>query len=461
MAYKLANNQYLKFYFILLAFVMSLVGYGQNVIFPDSIRSCHVDSLLLNAGGGYDTYTWSTGATTPTAWINFSGDYSLTVTQGDTVTQTDNFYVVLISAGIGEEQLNIPCGDTIQLNGTDPQFSYTWTPGQLTTNSIVVYPRDTTMYYATIVDPVISYHYCIDSALVMVAPIIVVDSTIQSGTGCPGENKAKIKLEVSGGYGPLEYVWPAEAIPLFEDPSFAIGLTDGDKVVVISDTIGCFLNHEFTVKAHRIPSMDLYSDPSDTIFLQNPHVSFSFENPLYDSLNVDTFALAWFEWDFGDSTRSNLPNPSHVYQTDGSFTIELNFRTFYECAGTDTLSLIVRPVDLLIPAVITPNGDYLNDIFEIWEGTGGGGDEEEDEKSSYKSTQSLDPIDLNKYYLSNTLIIFNRWGEKVYEVDNYQNDWDGGGVSGGMYYYVLQCVGEHRTDEFKGSLLILDGGGLE
>lgn len=455
---KPAINQVIKFLTFLAIFIFSIQGQAQNTIFPDSIHVCHSDSLLLDAGLGYDTYTWSNGDTSQKSWIYVSGDYSLTVTQGDTVTITDEFYVVLISAGIVENQIDLLCGDTTTLNGSDPLFSYIWSPQTSTDPSIVVYPRDTTMYYATVIDPLISYHYCIDSALVTIAPIIVVDSTIQSGIGCPGENKAKIKLNVSGGYPPYDFDWPPEAIPLFEDPSFALGLEDGEKLTVITDTIGCFLDHHFTVKAHRIPELDLYSDPMDTVFLQNPYVDFYYENPMYDSLAVDTFALAWWEWEFGDSATSLALSPTHIYQTDGSYTVKVNFRTFYECFGTDTMSLLVRPVDLLIPSVITPNGDYLNDTFEIWEGTGGS--DEEEEKSGYKSVQSLDPIDLSKYYLSNTLIIFNRWGEKVYDVDNYENDWDGGGLSDGMYYYVLQCVGEHRTDEFKGSLLILTGTGL-
>lgn len=451
-----SNSQAIRILVVLVIIIASLPGIAQNTIFPDTIRACHADSLLLDAGPGYDTYTWSTGDTTPMAWIHVSGDYDLTVTQGDTVTLTDEFYVVLISAGVVEENVDMPCADTIVLHGSSEQFSYLWSPGGSTEDTIIVYPRDTIIYYAIVTDPLINYHYCIDSVEVNVAPIIVVDSTNQLSIGCPGENKAKIKLDVTGGYPPYAFEWPPEAIPLWEDPSFAIGLTDGEKVVNITDTVGCFLDHEFTVKAHRLPELELSSDPTDTVFLQNPYVTFSYENPLYDSLAVDTFYISWWEWDFGDSTKSTYLSPTHIYQTAESFTVSLNFRTYFECLGTDTMQIIVRPVDLLIPAVITPNGDFVNDIFEIWEGTGGG---EEEEKSAYSSVLSMDPIDLNKYYLSNTLIIFNKWGEKVYEVDNYENDWDGGGLSDSVYYYILKCVGEHQTDTFKGSVMILTGNG--
>lgn len=35
------------------------------------------------------------------------------------------------------------------------------------------------------------------------------------------------------------------------------------------------------------------------------------------------------------------------------------------------------------------------------------------------------------------LTIYNRWGTKVYESVNYNNDWDGEGHSQGVYYYIL------------------------
>jgi hypothetical protein len=39
--------------------------------------------------------------------------------------------------------------------------------------------------------------------------------------------------------------------------------------------------------------------------------------------------------------------------------------------------------------------------------------------------------------VSNTLKVFNRWGSVVYEMNGYKNDWDGGEVPDGTYYYVF------------------------
>lgn len=62
------------------------------------------------------------------------------------------------------------------------------------------------------------------------------------------------------------------------------------------------------------------------------------------------------------------------------------------------------------PNVFTPNGDGMNDFFFV--------------------------INLEDY-ISPSLKIFNRWGKIVYESDNYKNDWNGGDVSDGTYYYIV------------------------
>jgi gliding motility-associated-like protein len=81
-----------------------------------------------------------------------------------------------------------------------------------------------------------------------------------------------------------------------------------------------------------------------------------------------------------------------------------------QCGVTTVDSVKVNPCVLTIPNVITPNGDEENDVFEI--------------------------INI-EYYANPQLVIFNRWGKKVYESSNYRNEWDGGKLSDGTYYYIL------------------------
>ncbi|MFA6277764.1 MAG: gliding motility-associated C-terminal domain-containing protein [Pedobacter sp.] len=68
--------------------------------------------------------------------------------------------------------------------------------------------------------------------------------------------------------------------------------------------------------------------------------------------------------------------------------------------------------DVVVPNVITPNGDGKNDVFKI------------------------DGLELHP---NNTLSIFNRWGNEVYRSNgSYKNDWNGNGLNEGTYYYLLK-----------------------
>lgn len=78
------------------------------------------------------------------------------------------------------------------------------------------------------------------------------------------------------------------------------------------------------------------------------------------------------------------------------------------CADTLTVSVIAP--DMNIPNIFTPNSDGKNDVFKI------------------KDIES---------YVGSQLIVFNRWGNEVYRSDNYLNNWDGGNLAEGTYYYLL------------------------
>ncbi len=74
--------------------------------------------------------------------------------------------------------------------------------------------------------------------------------------------------------------------------------------------------------------------------------------------------------------------------------------------------------ELFIPNIFTPNGDGINDFWEV--------------------TGLPD---------NSKLRVFNRWGNLVYENTNYQNNWSGSDISDGIYYYQLTMTDGR---EFKG-----------
>jgi gliding motility-associated-like protein len=90
----------------------------------------------------------------------------------------------------------------------------------------------------------------------------------------------------------------------------------------------------------------------------------------------------------------------------------------------NTSSVPVLLKAFFIPNTITPNGGGVNDTFEI-PGLG--------------------------RYVSNELVIMNRWGDQVFERKNYQNDWGAEGLVSGTYFYILKVTDEEgKQNSFKG-----------
>jgi gliding motility-associated-like protein len=59
------------------------------------------------------------------------------------------------------------------------------------------------------------------------------------------------------------------------------------------------------------------------------------------------------------------------------------------------------------------------------------------------------------------MLIFNRWGEKIFEWNTAHTDWNGTGLDGedvsdGVYFYLLTAVGEdgHPYEE-RGSVTLI------
>ncbi|MFD2203156.1 DUF7507 domain-containing protein [Shivajiella indica] len=95
--------------------------------------------------------------------------------------------------------------------------------------------------------------------------------------------------------------------------------------------------------------------------------------------------------------------------------------------NSDTDVNIIQP--FFIPNVITPNSDGRNDTFEI--------------------------KGLNKF-VSNEIVILNRYGDTVFQRSNYNNDWDAPGQGAGTYFYVLTGVdAQGRTHDFKGWIQVI------
>lgn len=262
--------------------------------------------------------------------------------------------------------------------------------------------------------------------------------TILQTTCSTGDCVGQIKAEGLNGTAPYIYDWQGTEVDAL-DPSMAINLCGGTHHLIITDALGIVLDTTVFLRVYKTPRIEISVLPGDTLYLQNPTATFNLSN-----LDEELYPLDGWLWYFGDGSSSSEIAPLYTYTEEGNYEVSLRIVHHTSCDTTLYHRLSVKTIELFIPNVITPNGDGKNDQLIITSMQDAG-------LSSSGGNQSV----INDYYISNELVIYNRWSQVVYETKNYVNDWDGGELTDGVYFYVLKCVGEFGTDIFKGSLTIL------
>lgn len=341
-------------------------------------------------------------------------------------------------------------------------YRYSWTPGSFTTNSITVEPTETTTYHVYVTDTA-GFAICDNTFTVEVRPTFNINLT-QIKLTCNDNNAdngktARIKAEVSGYGAPFSnYKWyerkGGEWVRIDgilhvdpDNPLVAYGLQAFHQYKFTAEnSIGCVQSKTIFTKAFPTPDIVISLDPGDTIYLQNPDVTFSYENRSAESIEVIDHI-----WKFEHDITSTLDEPVFTYVQAGDYTVSLKVTDDCSCDTVFTKQFKVVPPELKIPSVFTPNGDGKNDTFVI---TLKSKSQSSGSRGNYEDGKS-DEEPLSTYYQSTELVVFNRWGRIVYHSDDYQNDWDGGGLSDGTYFYVLKCKGLKELVQYQGSVMII------
>jgi len=415
-----------QFILILTILLSTSILFGQHadtidVWANDTVLRCNIDSIALDAGPGYVTYDWSTGATSQLIWVHQGGTYSVSVFDG---TTTESTTCRLIIARIQQSPATICYQEGMFLSVAPDNLSYAWriynNPNVIGTNFFIeVFPQTKTTYS---VEVSTAGQSCMDTISIDVYPRMYVDFLQLSKICWTDDCKGQVKASASGSIEPYFYNWEG-AIVDPDDPSFAIGLCPEDpNPLFITDGQGCTLDTSYVLEMFDQPEIEVNYTP-DSVYIQNPVVNFTFENLSSDSIEITNVS-----WDFGDGSKSNVVYPAHLYLAVETYSGFFKYTTGDGCSDSIQFIVDVREVELTVPNVFTPNGDGFNDYFEI---------------------KKLDS------YMGNELVIYNRWGKQVYEASNYKNSWDGGNLNNGVYYYVLKCIGLYGDDEFMGSVTIM------
>jgi gliding motility-associated-like protein len=132
-------------------------------------------------------------------------------------------------------------------------------------------------------------------------------------------------------------------------------------------------------------------------FTVNPGVTDEFQRNITFTDQSTGGANIW-NWNFGNGTTGIVQNPVVAYQDTGTFIITLVANNQYNCPDTAFGTVRINPVSTFyVPNAFSPNGDGINDYFG---GTG----------TNIKTYE---------------LLIFNRWGNLIYNTDDMLKPWDG------------------------------------
>ena len=146
-------------------------------------------------------------------------------------------------------------------------------------------------------------------------------------------------------------------------------------------------------------------------------------------------------WDLGDGTQASSGTVTHTFTEPGSYPVDLSLEV-NGCSGSDQLIITVlapgqvpdaEVSSIIVPNVITPNGDGMND--------------------------RLEPI--LQRIVRMELRIYNRWGQEVAYLDRPGRTWDARGPSGepvveGTYFYAVEAWGGDGVDHSRtGNITIL------
>lgn len=182
----------------------------------------------------------------------------------------------------------------------------------------------------------------------------------------------------------------------------AIG--DGSKTSHLYTTYGCH-NVELTASfgpgcstTHTDSCMINVFPPPAARFTVSPN-EIDILSPTAYFTNTSTNSTNWI-WNFGDTTGSILQNPDHTYHSVGFYPVKLYASSVNGCIDSANVSVEIKDViTCYIPNSFTPNKNGINDLFNI-----------------YSYGISSDSFEL---------LIFDRWGTRVFKTNDMHEGWNG------------------------------------
>lgn len=239
-----------------------------------------------------------------------------------------------------------------------------------------------------------------DTGTVLISTYPEIEASMNAlDTYCPGEN-VEVEISAIGGHGTTYFFnWNdgvTNSSTGLESRDFSVEQTTNYTVTITDDceTDPMVLNFDILITDLPVSTFDV--EP----------------NPVLVGIPTDFIAHGGdgWEWSLNGLEVGYSSTWSYSFADPGVVEVCLLATNAIGCQHETCELVPVVPAEVLCPNVISPNKDGVNDLLEF---------------------QYL------PFYPENQLQVWNRWGNLVYQKENYQNDWDGDDLVDGVYYYQL------------------------
>jgi gliding motility-associated-like protein len=292
--------------------------------------------------------------------------------------------------------------------GNGGPYTYTWTPNtnisSTTAQSPTVTPTVTTTYTVTLSDgcsPTVTDQVTIslynlpnpqatsDTLSLCIEPIQAITFYNTTDTTNGMLNPMAVVWDFGDGATAIS-PWDTITHTYTQPGTYAVSMT----VSSMPSQGGCTVTQTVIpqINIYALPVADFTSDPNPTSMFE-PEVQFA---------DQSGSTIANWYWDFAGLDTSNYPNPMYAFPNDtlGNYPVTLTVTDIHGCQDEVTKNVIIKgEFGIYIPNAFTPDFDFKNDMF----GPTGFGISPE----NYK------------------FMIFDRWGEKLFDTDILFKPWDG------------------------------------
>lgn len=229
--------------------------------------------------------------------------------------------------------------------------------------------------------------------------------------------------------------WNIGGVMYFDTLNFTHEFTEigtYDVWLEIYTNYGCYnsILVDDYITIHPQPEAMFYANPNPTTIF-NTEVEFN---------DLSTPGNNTYQWTFGGGNPSNSieDSPTVVYPEGYAANYPVTMIVTNEFMCSDTIQGIIEvqsDILIFVPNVFTPDGDEFNETWRVY----------------------IDGIDIYDFHL----MVYNRWGEVVWESYNPEGAWDGTygttEAKSGTYVWVIEAKDKFsdKKVEWRGHVTVL------